>query len=118
VLNPLSIFRMARNDIPEGHAPEQTPDPGCEPREWRYPVYSEESSTLPPTIEQTREANEIYNSFDNFGANLGQFFAADTSLGVNWQSAEMIVGSGMEGDGLLPWIPASQLGGSVFETQT
>lgn len=113
VLNPLSIFRMARNEIPEGHAPEGTI---AHSDSVDTPVHSHGSTghitqQLQQPIEQTQE--DMYGGLEGFGHNLDMFFAPDQVL--DWQSAEMIVGSGMDSDGLLPWVGTSQMGDFMFE---
>lgn len=114
VLNPLSIFRMARKEIPEGHAPEST-------------VTQSASSLGTPSVQRStsdelsplmhHQSQELYtnNSVeDGFDQNLDMFFTPDPAL-LNWQPAEMVVGSGLDGDGLMPWIGASQMGEFIFE---
>ena len=44
----------------------------------------------------------------SFDQNIDMFFTSE--LGLNWDPAEMVVGSGMEGEGLLPWLGTSHLG--------
>lgn len=115
VLNPLSIFRMARNEIPEGHAPDGTI---AHSDSVDTPVHSHGSTgpvtqEVPPLVDQTQQ--DLYGNMECFGHNLDMFFAPDQ--GLDWQSAEMIVGSGMDSDGLLPWIGTSQMGDFMFEPQ-
>lgn len=106
VLNPLTIFRMARKSIPERHAPETVR------------TSSAPSSILPD------QSDEI----DNFscGANNGSGDVPDepglgqasleelqtlfmSDLGWAWQPADTAVGSGTEGAGLLPWAGGNSL---------
>lgn len=118
VLNPLSIFRMARKEIPEGHAPESTitySDSASTPSVHRSTAVSAEEDLPPTTINQPQQQQHIYESMDGFGHNLDMFFAPDPAL--DWQSADTIVGSGMDSDGLLPWVGTSQMGDFMFEVQ-
>ncbi|CAG8879372.1 unnamed protein product [Penicillium nalgiovense] len=96
VLNPLTIFRMARKSIPERHAPERagsTSAPNSVLSENR--VSSGEvvgsSRTDPPELEVDQTSLE----------ELQTLFMSD--LGWAWQPADTAVGSGTEGAGLLPW---------------
>lgn len=115
VLNPLSIFRMARNEIPEGHAPDGTI---AHSDSVDTPVHSHGSTgpvpqEVPSLVDQNQQ--DMYGNMECFGHNLDMFFAPDQRL--DWQSADMIVGSGMDSDGLLPWIGTSQMGDFMFEPQ-
>lgn len=74
VLNPLSIFRMARNDIPERHAPRNA-----------YTGPDLDAQRLP----------------EDFDLDMDLFFAPD--LAWNWQPAQTILASREANEGLLPW---------------
>jgi hypothetical protein len=115
VLNPLSIFRMARARIPEGHSPESTPGHSSSlhtrPQER---IFTDDTSTAEGSTAHSGDgSNEMFGSLDDFGQNLDLFFANDSDF--DWHSAEMVVGSNMHGDGLLPWIGTSQMGEFVFD---
>ncbi|KAJ4168718.1 hypothetical protein NW754_010646 [Fusarium falciforme] len=90
-LHPLSIFRMARNEIPEGHAPAVSVR--------KSPVPTEEVPLQPPQLDQ---------DLHGFEQNLDLFFAPD--LAQDWQLAEMLLDSGTVGDGPISWIGMSQPG--------
>lgn len=99
VLNPLSIFRMARNDVPERHAPENT-------RSTQSGIGST-ASTGPMSISPgfTTEQELSDNSAQLFGPGLDTLLKTD--LTWNWQPMETVVDSGMDSEGLLPWVGAS-----------
>lgn len=101
VLNPLSIYRMARNQIPERHAAEGTVShsPSCQSHANNV---SPESMQLPGT-----QSYSDPNDFDCNNADLSMFFAPD--LGWDWQPAETVLASGMNDDGILPWIGGAQM---------
>ncbi|KAJ6095423.1 hypothetical protein N7486_006169 [Penicillium sp. IBT 16267x] len=101
VLNPLSIFRMARKSIPERHAPEKATTssaPNSAVPESNPDL--DRSITGPPT-----EGPATGASNDEFGQasleELQTLFMSD--LGWTWQPADTAVGSGIEGAGLMPW---------------
>ena len=106
VLNPLSIFRMARNDIPERHAPENN-----------RPTPSGVGSTGPSTgLSLTSPGVPGYvdlvnDSADCFGPGLDVFC---NNLTWDWQPMDTAVGSGMDADGLLPWVGTSYMNNSTF----
>ncbi|OQE31169.1 hypothetical protein PENSTE_c001G04121 [Penicillium steckii] len=101
VLNPLSIFRMARKSIPERHAPE------------RAASSSAANSTRPESVADLDQsaiengdciqANSTNDATINQGSleELQNLFMSD--LGWAWQPADTAVGSGIDGAGLLPW---------------
>ncbi|KAJ5503751.1 hypothetical protein N7463_006625 [Penicillium fimorum] len=102
VLNPLTIFRMARKSIPERHAPEKAGNT------------SASDSVLPESsVDIDHSPCEIVSDTgaDNGPAELEieqpsleelqSLFMSD--LGWAWQPADTAVGSGTEGGGLLPW---------------
>lgn len=128
VLNPLSIYRMARNEIPERHAPESASQyqsstldetsPGTIPNPLQQTPFTTDSGYHYQAHEEGREAMDIsqedmYASMEGFGPNLDMFFAPEQN--VDWQSSEMVVGSGMEAGGLLPWMGPSQMGDMTFD---
>lgn len=117
VLNPLSIFRMARSHIPEGHALESAPRDLSQPAGAQTALTALSGGTTAvehPMSSPNDVGGEAYNNtFEDFGLDLDMFFAPDAEL--NWQSAEMVVGSGVEGDGVMPWVGMSQLGDFVFD---
>lgn len=102
VLNPLTIFRMARKSIPERHAPE------------RASTASAPTSAISENrVDAVRSPCEVISDSqaDNGPAGLRAdqasleelqtLFMSD--LGWAWQPADTAVGSGTEGAGLLPW---------------
>ncbi|KAJ5327643.1 uncharacterized protein N7506_010745 [Penicillium brevicompactum] len=100
VLNPLTIFRMARKSIPERHAPETAR------------TSSAPSSILPDQSDEVDKSSCGGNNGsgdvpDEPGLGhasleeLQTLFMSD--LGWAWQPADTAVGSGTEGAGLLPW---------------
>ncbi|KAJ5971510.1 uncharacterized protein N7479_001428 [Penicillium vulpinum] len=102
VLNPLTIFRMARKSIPERHAPERASNT------------SAPNSVLPEnTVDMDNSPCEVISeSRVNSGPaelevdqpsleELQTLFMSD--LGWAWQPADTAAGSGTEGAGLLPW---------------
>ncbi|KAH7268537.1 fungal-specific transcription factor domain-containing protein [Fusarium solani] len=90
-LHPLSIFRMARNEIPEGHAPAVSVR--------KSPAPAEEVPPQPPQLDE---------DLHGFEQNLDLFFAPD--LAQDWQLAEMLLDSGTVGDGPISWIGMPQPG--------
>ncbi|KAJ6104785.1 hypothetical protein N7523_011105 [Penicillium sp. IBT 18751x] len=103
VLNPLSIFRMARKSIPERHAPEKATTSSA-------PNSARPSSTVdgnPSTIDRmdhfktaAAAPNEQVSSHASL-EELQTLFMSD--LGWAWQPADTAVESGIETAGLLPW---------------
>lgn len=130
VLNPLSIYRMARNEIPERHAPENIIPPALAPRSssriaerWADTVLDKPDGTQ--ALESLGEApnhdendgmmpEEIYTAMDGLDPNLDMFFAPDQDM--DWLAADgAVIGTGMEGEGLLPWLGTTQIGEQQFE---
>ncbi|KAK5236688.1 hypothetical protein LTR47_002640 [Exophiala xenobiotica] len=106
VLNPLSIFRMARNDIPERHAPENT-------RATPSAVGGMASTaglSLSPEISNQRDSSN--DQVLTFGQALDTFFTPN--LTWDWQPMETAVGSGMDSEGLLPWVDSSYTNDLAF----
>jgi hypothetical protein len=96
VLNPLTIFRMARKSIPERHAPERAstmsaPNSALSENRVSPCEVVGSSRTGPPELEVDQASLE----------ELQTLFMSD--LGWAWQPADTAVGSGTEGAGLLPW---------------
>ncbi|XHG05642.1 hypothetical protein AWENTII_008858 [Aspergillus wentii] len=90
VLNPLSIYRMARKSVPERHAPEKnTPSIHIQNR-------SGDLGRTPRTDTQDNAVSVDQANLDE----LQTLFMSD--LGWAWQPADTAVGSGIEA-GLLPW---------------
>ncbi|KAL4898550.1 fungal-specific transcription factor domain-containing protein [Aspergillus ambiguus] len=103
VLNPLSIFRMARKQIPERHAPEKaatssTPN-SARPESNADTDRPSATSTIEdnPTTCLSNDSETGQSSIEA----LQTLFMSD--LGWAWQPADTAVGSGIEGAGLLPW---------------
>ena len=102
VLNPLSIFRMARKSAPERHAPEKAGTSSA-PNSAR-PESCADGDPPPsshvgqdPDIETSQDPEAGQASLEE----LQTLFMSD--LGWAWQPADTAVGSGIEGAGLLPW---------------
>ncbi|KAJ5976673.1 hypothetical protein N7501_000015, partial [Penicillium viridicatum] len=99
VLNPLTIFRMARKSIPERHAPERagntsTPKANIAGDVDHSPcevVGDSRAEDGRPELEVDQPSLE----------ELQNLFMSD--LGWAWQPGDTAVGSGTEGAGLLPW---------------
>ncbi|KAI7280196.1 hypothetical protein KC345_g4918 [Hortaea werneckii] len=83
VLNPLSIYRMARKSIPEKYAPEKIPSPD--------------------TSGGSMNHNVLEAGPDSF-QDILSLFTEDPSR-WDWQPAETVVGSHDEAFGLPPWEP-------------
>ncbi|CAG8237876.1 unnamed protein product [Penicillium olsonii] len=102
VLNPLTIFRMARKSIPERHAPE-TVRTSSAPSSIRH---DQSDGFDPPSCEASNKPGPGDTCIEQ---SLGQasleelqtLFMSD--LGWAWQPSDTAVGSGTEGAGLLPW---------------
>lgn len=102
VLNPLSIFRMARKSVPERHAPEKAGTSSA-PNSARPESCADGD---PPSTSHVGQEPDLETSQDT---EVGQasleelqtLFMSD--LGWAWQPADTAVGSGIEGAGLLPW---------------
>ncbi|KAJ0415041.1 fungal-specific transcription factor domain-containing protein [Aspergillus carlsbadensis] len=95
VLNPLTIYRMARRTIPERHAPEKI------------------ASTSSNTGVDFAAVNDISPSTLT-GADELMLFTSD--LGWTWQPAETAIGSGADHTGLHPWIGGMGLQNDGSET--
>lgn len=85
VLNPLTIYRMARRTIPERHAPERIA-----------------SSTTGGSAQATDISPPMLTGADEL-----MLFTSD--LGWTWQPAETAMESGLEHTGLHPWVGGAQL---------
>ncbi|OAL31971.1 hypothetical protein AYO22_00841 [Fonsecaea multimorphosa] len=101
VLNPLSIYRMARKEIPEKHAPEKTSSPS--------------TSSLQQSQHTGHQQLRVTDGFATFPADLTVDLSADeqasldelqefftTDLGWTWQPAETAVESSTEVGGVDP----------------
>ncbi|KAJ5129072.1 hypothetical protein N7526_007238 [Penicillium atrosanguineum] len=103
VLNPLSIFRMARKSIPERHAPEKA-NTSSAPNSAR-PCSSADANLSPiDRIDYVQTATAAQNEHESSQASLEELqtlFMSD--LGWAWQPADTAVGSGIATAGLLPW---------------
>ncbi|KAL2863137.1 transcription factor domain-containing protein [Aspergillus lucknowensis] len=86
VLNPLTIYRMARRTIPERHAPERIASSTTGASTFQA------SDISPPTLT---------------GADELMLFTSD--LGWTWQPAETAIGSGIDHTGLHPWVGGTHL---------
>ncbi|CAI7658778.1 unnamed protein product [Penicillium glandicola] len=102
VLNPLTIFRMARKSIPERHAPEKagtTSAPNSVLSDNRVDI-----DVSPGEVASESGADNSPAELEVDQASLEELqtlFMSD--LGWAWQPADTAVGSGTEGTGLLPW---------------
>jgi hypothetical protein len=129
VLNPLSIYRMARNEIPERHAPENiiptAPGPRSSPRiaqRWASTVLDNSDGTqVPGPMGDTPNHDEssgtlpeeMYAAMEGLDPDLDMFFAPDQDM--DWLAADGgVLGTGMEGEGLLPWLGTTQIGEPQF----
>ncbi|KAM5341307.1 hypothetical protein ACJ41O_014338 [Fusarium nematophilum] len=92
-LHPLSIFRMARKEIPEGHAPVESAR--------GRPSFDD----MPQAVEQPIQVDE---GAEGVGLQFDMFFTPD--LARDWDIAEMILESGTDGDGPISWTGMSQMG--------
>ncbi|CAG8923331.1 unnamed protein product [Penicillium salamii] len=102
VLNPLTIFRMARKSIPERHAPEtvrtsSAPSSTLYDQSGDFDNPSCGASSKSRSGETAIEPGLSHASLEE----LQNLFMSD--LGWAWQPADTAVGSGTEGAGLLPW---------------
>jgi hypothetical protein len=103
VLNPLSIFRMARKSIPERHAPEKA-TPSSAPNSARPDSNADAYPLSVDPIDHTQTPSTHTNEPESCQASLEELqtlFMSD--LGWAWQPADTAVGSGIEAAGLLPW---------------
>lgn len=101
VLNPLSIFRMARKSVPERHAPEKATTPSA-------PISARPDSVADLNQPDGESPDRLPNCTSNEPRldhgnleELQTLFMSD--LGWAWQPADTAVGSGIDGAGLLPW---------------
>ncbi|KAJ5717594.1 hypothetical protein N7488_003240 [Penicillium malachiteum] len=110
VLNPLSIYRMARKSIPERHAPEKAatssaPNSAIPESNPDLDCLASGPAAQGPVGGGSGELEFGQASLEE----LQTLFMSD--LGWTWQPADTAVGSGIEGAGLLPWAggyPATQ----------
>ncbi|KAI7250736.1 hypothetical protein KC343_g7907 [Hortaea werneckii] len=93
VLNPLSIYRMARKSIPEKYAPEKIPSPNTSGGLTSHNVPGDPPSIQTPTTTGPDSFQDILS-----------LFTEDPSR-WDWQPAETVVGSHDESFGLPPWEP-------------
>lgn len=101
VLNPLSIYRMARKAIPEKHEPEKIASPAQQNQNHNNP-----STQL--LIGRTREEPWLHNAYDPSAAEQAAFDELQMFLtsdpGWQWQPAETAISS-MNDGALPPWMP-------------
>ncbi|KAJ5287937.1 hypothetical protein N7478_003623 [Penicillium angulare] len=111
VLNPLSIFRMARKSIPERHAPEKAATSSA-PNSAVPESNADLDSSNCDAVTQGPGTSTSINDVEFGQASLEELQALFMSdLGWTWQPADTAVGSGIERAGLLPWAggyPATQ----------
>lgn len=116
VLNPLSIFRMARKEIPDGHSPElRGASSSKSPVQTRLTPSNYVASSLGHGSQNTDGNSDTYGSIGGFSFDLDSFFTPDLSF--DWTPAELAIGSGLDGGDLLSWIGASQPAELLFEIQ-
>ena len=118
VLNPLSIYRMARKAIPEKHAPETMASPATS----TVNTVQQASYTDNPLQRITYAENEEHpdmstsrntNPSDSFDPAVAEYPNLDelqmfltSDPGWYWHPAETAVESGTEGAGIPPWVPS------------
>ncbi|KAI7234790.1 hypothetical protein KC330_g4622 [Hortaea werneckii] len=93
VLNPLSIYRMARKSIPEKYAPEKIPSPNTSGQQMSHDVPGDPSSIPAPAAAGPDSFQDILS-----------LFTEDPSR-WDWQPSETVVGSHDDSFGLPPWEP-------------
>ncbi|KAI7212315.1 hypothetical protein KC333_g7185 [Hortaea werneckii] len=93
VLNPLSIYRMARKSIPEKYAPEKIPSPNTSGQQMSHDVPGDPSSIPAPAATGPDSFQDILS-----------LFTEDPSR-WDWQPSETVVGSHDDSFGLPPWEP-------------
>ncbi|KAJ5312173.1 hypothetical protein N7508_003003 [Penicillium antarcticum] len=103
VLNPLTIFRMARRTIPERHAPEKaSTSTSSAPNSVRSDPHAElDRSSARISDGRLLGGNDALDTGQASLEELQTLFMSD--LGWAWQPADTAVGSGIDGPGLLPW---------------
>ena len=118
VLNPLSIYRMARKAIPEKHAPETMASPATSTvNTVRQASYSDSPLQRITYAENEEHRDMSTGRYTNPNDSFDPAVAEDTSLdelqmffmsdpGWFWNPAETAVESGTEGAGLPPWVPS------------
>ncbi|KAK3717955.1 hypothetical protein LTR37_005381 [Vermiconidia calcicola] len=135
VMNPLSIYRMARKKIPEKHAPEKQPvisSPAGASTGWStlqrrsaLQQASCDNSIIDPTNNTAPNPAQTVNSHGVATQNQAAFddllslFASDPS-GWTWQPSDTAIGSHSESNGLPPWEPTyvdQQLDAWIGDTQ-
>lgn len=115
VLNPLSIYRMARKAIPEKHAPEKQPNATSPSISSASQSKLQRRATLqhvplegmPEAHEQSTatQADPAWTTGGQSGFDdLLSLFTSDPS-GWTWQPSDTAVGSQNESNGLPPWEP-------------
>lgn len=101
---------MARNNIPERHAPETTTSAplGAAAGPFEDPVagqteIGDNSGGYDATYDPPLESSDL---------DLDMFFRTD--LDIDWQPAEMVVNAGMDNGGLQLWASTTQIGDFAF----
>ncbi|RMY15405.1 hypothetical protein D0868_00897 [Hortaea werneckii] len=112
VLNPLSIYRMARKSIPEKYAPEKIPSPNSsgqpisqdtlEGQIYQKPILPVNQADSPRSDPSSNPAPTATGP-DSFQDVLS-LFTEDPSR-WDWQPSETVVGSHDDSFGLPPWEP-------------
>ncbi|RMY60455.1 hypothetical protein D0865_01516 [Hortaea werneckii] len=112
VLNPLSIYRMARKSIPEKYAPEKIPSPNTSGQPISQDTLEGQIYQKPiPPVNQadSRRSDPFSNPAptamgpDSFQDVLSLF--TEDPLRWDWQPSETVVGSHDDSFGLPPWEP-------------
>lgn len=113
VLNPLSIYRLARKSIPEKHAPEKQPHSTSAPppavssamatiplsrRQYPMPTTMSDESQIDPGLRSNAMPIVDQINFEE----LQSLFSSDPT-GWTWQPAETAVGSRNASGSLPPW---------------
>jgi hypothetical protein len=103
VLNPLSIYRLARRAIPEKHAPDRATGTSSNPATSARAASDANPSPLPTPQQEAPPGRALPTTeTDTSLDELRDFFTSD--LGWNWQPAETAVDSGaVVANGMLPW---------------
>ncbi|KAI7174386.1 hypothetical protein KC343_g1341 [Hortaea werneckii] len=112
VLNPLSIYRMARKSIPEKYAPEKIPSPNTSGGSMSHNVPGGQFNRAPLTLVHEIDSPQSDPSSIPAPTTTGSesfqdilsLFTEDPSR-WDWQPAETVVGSHDESFGLPPWEP-------------
>ena len=111
VLNPLSIYRMARKAIPEKHAPEKQPNAASPTSNASHGTLQRRATLQHVPLDSGAITNEYNMPVDSWTVadpsgfdDLLALFTSDPS-GWAWQPSETAMASQNESNGLPPWEP-------------